>query len=86
MQQSKDFQPKSRCILCLALVIREAISLSFEADDVLNVLDLALEELSALFQLIWVALLTGDLLEDLRDARYHQHLELLQDGLETFRQ
>ena len=79
--------PLNSCrILRLTLVVREPVPLSFETDDVLDVFDLALEELSALLQLIWVAFCAGNLLEDLSDASYHQHLELLQDCLETFRQ
>lgn len=75
----------SRRILSLTLIVGEPKALALEANYVLDVFDLALEELSALLQLVWVAFQACNLLVYLGDASYDQHLELLQDRLETLR-
>ena len=54
-----------------ALVVREAISVILEADNVLNVLDLALEESCAIIEVVGIRLSASNLFEDLAYAGHY---------------
>ena len=64
--------------------IGEAKGVALEANDVLNVTDLALEENGAVLELIWIILITCLLFEDLTNPSNDNHLVGTKDGLETF--
>ena len=68
-----------------ALVICEAKSLIFKTNNILDALDLTLEENSAIFEPIGIAIVEGYLPEYLADSGYDQHLISGQNSLEALR-
>ena len=67
------------------LIICEAKSLIFKTNNILDALDLTLEENSAIFEPIGIAIVEGYLPEYLADSGYDQHLISGQNSLEALR-
>ena len=68
------------------MIVRKSIPLAFEADNILDIFHLALEEYSAFIELVRVVFSAGDLLKYLADACHDKHLIRRQYSLETLRQ
>lgn len=65
----------------MALVICETISISFESDNVFNLVNLALVKYCSQFEIIWVAIFSCiHLLYALNPCNY-KHGELVKNGL-----